>query len=73
MSELHCGFRFPKNENYQALSGDGNGSVWYFCTFNYVVIPKGVSEPSVFGFPFTLDFGVNGQISGRVALRDLAF
>jgi hypothetical protein len=36
------------------------GSVWYLRTFNYVVIPKGVSEPRVL-------------ISGRVALRDLAF
>jgi hypothetical protein len=36
------------------------GSVWYFRTFHYVVIPKGVSEPRV-------------RISGRVALRDLAF
>ena len=38
----------------------GSGSVWYFSTFNYVVIPKGVSESRVF-------------ISGRAALRDLAF
>jgi hypothetical protein len=34
---------------------------------------KGVSEPRVFRAPFTPAFGVNGQISGRVALRDLVF
>ena len=37
------------------------------------VISKGVSEPRVFRAPFTPAFGVNGQISGRVALRDLVF
>jgi len=37
------------------------------------VISKGVSEPRVFRAPFTPAFGENGQISGRVALRDLLF
>src|SRR6185437_10652390 len=37
------------------------------------VISKGVSESRVFRSPFTPAFGENGQISGRVALRDLVF
>ena len=37
------------------------------------VISKGVSESRVFRVPFTPAFGENGQISGRVALRDLLF
>jgi len=37
------------------------------------VISKGVSEPRVFRAPFTPAVGENGQISRRVALRDLLF
>jgi hypothetical protein len=51
----------------------GSGVSLVFSHFNYFVIPKGVSEPRVFGSPFAPAFGVNGQISGRVALRDLVF
>ena len=35
------------------------------------VISKGVNEPAFFRAPFTPAFGENGQISGRVASRDL--
>src|SRR6478609_1919652 len=47
----------------------------FFSIFNHLqsVISKGVSESRVFGSPFAPAFGVNGQISGRVALRDLVF